>query len=174
VSLLLAVSLLLQAGAYPGDLAAGQLLVASEKSRDPDFAKTVVLLIQFDNHGAAGLILNRRLKGGQDAVYAGGPLALGMHALLRSRIKPEESTHLFADVYLVSGEKLVKKMSSSGARPASFRVFAGYAGWTQQQLKNEVAAGLWHVLSGDSALVFDANADSMWSRQMARGLRRAN
>ena len=55
-----------------------------------------------------------------------------------------------------------------------FSTFIRFQPWTQQQLKNEVAAGLWHVLAGDSVLVFDANVDSMWWRLIARGLRRAN
>ena len=64
-------------------LATGSLLVATPKSRDPDFARTVVLLIHYDSEAAIGLMLNRptsvpvsevlpEAKGGSVTVYAGG------------------------------------------------------------------------------------------------------
>src|SRR5271169_1039952 len=44
----------------PEDLGAGKLLVASRALGDPNFAKTVVLLVRCDAEGVVGLILNRR------------------------------------------------------------------------------------------------------------------
>jgi hypothetical protein len=44
----------------PQDLGVGKLLVASRSLGDPDFARTVVLLVRYDENGALGLILNRR------------------------------------------------------------------------------------------------------------------
>src|SRR5580704_3889037 len=41
-------------------LGAGKLLVASRNLGDPHFAKTVILLVRYDEHGVLGLILNRR------------------------------------------------------------------------------------------------------------------
>ena len=47
----------------PSDLAAGKLLVASRDLPDPNFAKTVILLVQYDDEGVVGLIVNRRSQG---------------------------------------------------------------------------------------------------------------
>src|ERR1022692_2070200 len=72
----------------PSDLRVGKLLVASRDLPDPNFARTVVLLVQFSDDGVIGLIINRRsqvpvsrvldnvagARGQQDAVYAGGPV----------------------------------------------------------------------------------------------------
>ena len=72
----------------PADLGAGKLLVASRDLPDPNFAKTVVLLVQYDDEGVVGLIVNRRskvpishvldsvagAKARPDPVYAGGPV----------------------------------------------------------------------------------------------------
>jgi putative transcriptional regulator len=72
----------------PDDLAAGKMLVASRDLPDPNFSKTVILLVQYDDEGVVGLILNRRSKvpisrvledvGGakerSDPIYAGGPV----------------------------------------------------------------------------------------------------
>src|SRR5271169_783208 len=83
----------------PADLAAGKMLVASRDLPDPNFAKTVVLLVQYDEDGVVGLILNRRSKvpisrllddlpgarNRRDPVYAGGPVGTTeVLALVRS------------------------------------------------------------------------------------------
>src|SRR5580700_11796946 len=72
----------------PSDLGAGKMLVASRDLPDPNFSKTVVLLVQYDDEGVVGLILNRRskvpisrvlddmdgAKDRSDPIYAGGPV----------------------------------------------------------------------------------------------------
>ena len=44
------------------DLKQGQLLIASRKLVDPNFFRTVVLLVQHREEGALGLVLNRPLE----------------------------------------------------------------------------------------------------------------
>src|ERR1700691_2845435 len=44
----------------PQDAGVGKLLVASRSLGDPDFARTVVLLVRYDENGVVGLILSRR------------------------------------------------------------------------------------------------------------------
>src|SRR5215831_15167731 len=70
------------------DLGGGKLLVASPELLDPNFAKTVVLLVRYEEDGVLGLIVNRRtkvplsrlfddlddIKGGSDPIYSGGPV----------------------------------------------------------------------------------------------------
>jgi len=56
------------------------------------------------------------------------------------------------DIYLLPG------MSKSG------RVFVGYTGWSAQQLKDEIARGLWKVHAPDSRLVFDPDPATLWTR----------
>src|SRR5271154_2735555 len=97
----------------PADLAAGKLLVASRDLPDPNFAKTVVLLVQYDEDGVVGLILNRRskvpisrllddlpgAKNRRDPVYAGGPVGTTeVLALVRSRRPPGDDQRVFGDV----------------------------------------------------------------------------
>ena len=64
-------------------ISTGSLLVASEKLGDPNFAESVVLILEHDDDGGTlGLIINRRteislarifpdIKGSTDPVYAG-------------------------------------------------------------------------------------------------------
>lgn len=161
------------------ELGAGNLLVASVKSHDQDLARTVILLIHYDQQGAIGLIVNRRsnvplsevfpeMKAGSITVYAGGPVTIGIRALLRSRSKPEQAVHVFADVSVISNKPLLEKLVAAGTPSSSFRVYAGYTGWSAEQLKSEIALGLWHVLPGDAGAVFDPNPEMVWPRLIGR------
>ena len=53
---------------------------------------------------------------------------------------------------------------AAGTGPATFRVYAGYSGWTAKQLQGEVELGGWHIFPGDASVVFDPDPESVWSR----------
>ena len=164
------------------DLAAGQLLVATRKSHDPELAQSVVVLIHYDEQGAVGLIVNHpskvplsqvfpeltAAKARSEPAYSGGPVILGVRGLLRSKTKPEKAEHLFADVYVTASKALLEKTIAAGAPPSAFRVYVGYTGWSQQQLKNEVGLGLWRIIRGDAGVVFDPNPLAVWTRLTGR------
>lgn len=176
---LLAACLCCSLGAQSDDLANGMLLVADRDLSDPNFAKTVVLLVQYGDAGAVGLIVNRstgiplsRLfpkrkesKNGSDPIYAGGPVdRTAAFALLRSRTKPEEAQRIIGDVYLVIGKTLLEKVVSGGKESSVFRYYAGYCGWATEQLEQEVELGAWHIFPGRADVVFDPDAESLWER----------
>jgi len=170
--------LLAAAAAIPArteELGAGKLLVATQKSRDPDLEESVILLIQFSSEGVIGLMLNRPtrmpvarlfpdLKTARGEVYDGGPIDLGIRGLLRTRSKPIAGERVFGDVYLVGDRKAIEGLAAAGASARRFRVYSGYTGWTPGQLKNEVASGLWQVTPPDAAVVFDPDPTAVWSR----------
>ncbi len=161
------------------NLAAGKMLVASRKSHDPDLSRTVILLVHYDQQGAIGVILNRpskvplsdvmpELKNGSPAVFAGGPVTIGVRALLRSAAKPDQAVHIFADVSMISNKPLLEKMVDARMPATKFRVYAGYTGWSAEQLQSEVQLGLWHVLPADASAVFDPVAEKVWARLIDR------
>jgi putative transcriptional regulator len=166
------------------DLAVGRLLVASRDLGDPNFAKTVILLVHYtEGQGAVGLVLNKRtdvpisrvfhdLKeagGRKDPVYIGGPVELNsVLALLKSATKPEGADKVFADVYLISNKDLLTKTLGSSAEPTVFHTYIGYAGWGAGQLEHEVELGAWHIMPADAGTVFHADPDSVWQRLIQR------
>ncbi|HEV8038250.1 MAG TPA: YqgE/AlgH family protein [Bryobacteraceae bacterium] len=161
------------------ELAAGKLLIATRKSVDPDLAKSVVLLVGYEQRGVIGLVVNHpsnvvlpelfpALKPGQAPVYKGGPIALGTRALLRSPSKPGPGMHVFGDVSMISNRRVMEDVLRAGASPSSFRVYAGYVGWSTQQLKNEIAQGLWRVLPPDANVVFNPDPEKVWGRLITR------
>ncbi|MGP0075126.1 MAG: YqgE/AlgH family protein [Bryobacteraceae bacterium] len=156
--------------AHAADLATGALLVATTKSHDPDFAHSVIVLIHYDSQSAIGLMLNKptdlpisdflpEAKGRQVVVYAGGPLAIGVRGLLRTKSAPFFSV-------ITNKPELLKRIAS-GAPSNSFRIYAGYVGWTARQLQNEVARGLWTLLSANGGEVFDPHPETLWDELLS-------
>jgi putative transcriptional regulator len=161
------------------DLAAGKLLVAKRTLSDPNFAETVILLVQYDEEGTVGLIINRQskfplsrlakqleaAKGKSDPLYLGGPVQTGgIMALVRSRSKPEDAKRVVADIYIISSKEMLEKTMAAGAAASTFRLYVGYAGWANGQLEWELGMDAWKVLPADPGWVFDAHPETLWSR----------
>ena len=165
----------------PTGLVKGKFLVAGRHLNDPNFAETVVLLLGYDQQGALGVIINRptqvsladvlsetlQPRPQTDMVYIGGPVGRsGMLLLLQSATQPDETQHVFGDVYFSGSLAVLQQMIEKKDR--SFRVYAGHAGWAPGQLDNEVARGDWHVVNADVARIFRTPAEKVWPELIAR------
>ncbi|MGA3039793.1 MAG: YqgE/AlgH family protein [Bryobacteraceae bacterium] len=163
----------------PADLAAGKLLVASRDLPDPNFAQTVVLLVQYNEDGVVGLIINRRskvpvsrvlddvagAKGRADPVYAGGPVGRSdVLALVRSSSPSGGAKRVFGDVFVVSTKEGMEKTFASAADADAVHVYMGYSGWTGPQLEHELDLGAWYIFQGSAKAVFDSDPASLWDR----------
>jgi putative transcriptional regulator len=164
-------------------LGSGKVLVASRGLGDPQFAKTVILLARYDTKGVLGLVLNHRTdvplsrvldslkaaKDRSDPVYLGGPLeTAAVFALLQSPAKSEGAERVFDGVYLINSKPLFERTISSQPKPDVFHVYLGYAGWTQEQLRQEVELGAWFVFPGETSTVFNADPDSLWPEMIRK------
>lgn len=174
-------------------LGAGKVLVASRNLGDPHFAKTVILLVRYDAQGVLGLVLNHRTdiplsrvldslkaaKDRSDMVYLGGPLeTAAVFALYQSPAKPEGAEHIFGSVYLINSKRLFEQTISAQPKPDVFHVYLGYAGWNQDQLRQEVELGAWFIFPAEAGSVFNVDPDALWPEmirktemQVARGER---
>ena len=155
---------------------AGRLLVASPILLDPNFARTVVLVLQHDTDGALGVVLNRPTEEEVElhlpewapkleeppVVFLGGPvepaIAIGV---VRSQSPPEPTALIGVG------------MVDLGADPASVpagpvRVFSGYAGWGAGQLEAELAEEAWIVVEAQPTDVFTDRPTELWSRVLRR------
>jgi putative transcriptional regulator len=158
----------------------GQLLIATTASHDSDFARTVVLIVQSDAQGVAGLFLNRptdadilkvlpeltHAPAGDKTVYAGGPLALGINALVRSRTRPAEGHRVAGDIWLIADQDAITRVFSDGKQPA--RIYIGQCGWSVQQMQSEISRKLWTVSPADADVVFDGHTQTLWTRLSLR------
>lgn len=156
--------------------AQGKLLVATEVVHGEMFAKTVVLLLYYDETGAFGLVVNRptdvRLEellaeedviaGYTGTLFWGGPVQMdSLRALLRTDEPPGSAEKIIESVYLVAFDDALELDS---ADLATLRLYIGYAGWAPGQLDDELAHGSWRVLPGTDEHVFDAEPASLWKR----------
>lgn len=150
--------------ATPQQLSTGALLLATAKSNDPEFARSVILITHYDSQSAIGLMLHKPIsvpisevlpeaKSRSVTVYAGGPVTIGVRGLIRSNDPPYFT--------VVSNRTELLHLNSSGV---PLRIFAGYTGWTAQQLQSEVARRLWKVLPFNAATVFDPHPETLWQR----------
>ena len=162
-------------------LGAGKVLVASRNLGDPHFAKTVILLVRYDAQGVLGLVLNHRTdiplsraleslkaaKDRSDPVYLGGPLGTAaVFALYQSPAKFDGAEHVFGGIYLINSKPLFEQTMSSQPKPDVFHVYLGYAGWTQDQLRQEVELGAWFIFPADTGAVFNADPDALWPKMI--------
>lgn len=162
-------------GGLPRDLR-GQLLIATPQMRESAFAKTVVLIVQDDEQGIFGIVLNRpasepilrawRQISGDDKTELdhfslGGPLGGPVYV-----VHPIESLGEVAmdhGVYLTANAEFIGQVVNSGSD--RFRVFFGIAGWQQRQLDQEMADGNWLLMPVDSNLVFE-DPTFLWERSL--------
>lgn len=162
-------------------LAAGTLLVAARNLPDPNFANTVVLLVDHSRDGAAGLVLNRpsrvplsRLRPGAEPLaslaspaFIGGPVSPET-VLALSRTACDGCRAVGRDVHLVNAPAALQALIAAGADERRLRVFVGYAGWGSGQLEGEVRRGGWRVVVGTAPVVFDPDPASLWRRMIER------
>jgi len=155
------------------------LLIAMPQLNDPNFEKTVVLMIEHNTQGALGLVVNRpsivkvndifdalgiEWHGPDDSVvWSGGPV---MHELGWALHEPIELLSQTGVMEVVPG--LVLSTSTDRLHelavdpPQKMRFILGGAGWGPSQLDWELAEGVWMTAEADPALIFDVPPEEMW------------
>lgn len=159
----------------------GRLIVATPSLPDPNFDHSVVLLLDHDEEGAIGVVVNRpseltiaeslpeweRLAAEPSVVFVGGPVEQGALiglALLGSGADPTW--------HRVSGRigvlDLARDPEEVSIDVQLVRVFAGYSGWAPGQLEAEVDAGAWFVLDAEPEDAFADGPEELWRGVLER------
>ncbi len=161
--------------------AKGRLLVARRDMPDARFARSVILLLEHDNEGSLGIIINRpseiaaaevlpEIAGlGSQRLFFGGPVALN---LLVTVFRNDEawggSEQVSGDIYYSPSPNLLEKILARDAPAPVLRLFFGHAGWAAGQLEWELSRGDWHVFTDRAADVFAGNTDRLWIEMIER------
>lgn len=174
--------------AMGSDPKAGRLLVATPLLGDPNFKRTVVLLVEHEvTEGTLGVVLNRptQVSVGQvleqwtdlatepSVVFRGGPVAPSSAlalALVPGNDEPLGWRALDGAPSLARLGLLDLDTPPSVLAPAiqSLRVYAGYAGWSPGQLQAEIDEGAWHVVTAEPGDVFAATPEALWRMVLRR------
>jgi putative transcriptional regulator len=162
-----------------GEPTPGMFLVATRDLMDPWFGRSVVLLLDHDDGGSLGLIVNRRFQAtlsdampeleqpeaARHPVFFGGPL--GSHQvfmLLRNDTPVPQTQHIAADVYFSAEREVLDHALQNKTPGDALHFYIGYASWTSGQLAHELARGSWHLVTGNSAVVFEDGAEDLWEQ----------
>lgn len=166
----------------------GRLLAASPQLGDPNFRRTVVLIVEDDpDEGTLGVVLNRPTEVPLDQVLESWtPLATGPRVVFRGGPISPNSALALALVdggdepvgwRSLDGTPMMARLGliDLGAPPellaggiTSMRVFAGYAGWGSGQLRDEIESGAWFVLPGEPSDAFVADPSGLWRAVLRR------
>ena len=161
----------------------GRLLVATPALKDPNFERTVVMLVAHEPGGTLGVVLNRAtevtvaevldgwggLAGDPSVVFEGGPMQPeSAICLARTRL----ATGRVAGFNRVSGAVGTLDLSQDPLtikdKILGVRVFAGYAGWEDGQLEREIETGSWFVFDALPGDPFVARPDDLWPMVLRR------
>jgi len=162
-----------------GDLRRGILLYARPGLPDPNFAGTVVLLLEHGDTGSLGVVLNRPTpRGLRDVldlqpragdsdlpVFWGGPVQPeAVLSLIRTRRPGPRARTVLGEVHVTPDLAEIQAMLDERDGRLRVRVFSGYAGWGRGQLAAEVRAGAWVLEPGDAATVFSPEPSRLWEK----------
>ena len=158
----------------------GQLLIASPSLNDPNFWRTVVLVIQHSDEGALGLVLNRpsdttvedsvpalgHLVAGDEPLFIGGPVQPSSVMVLAEFEDPGDAALLAFDEVGVLAADAGPEQLSAGVRTA--RAFAGHAGWGPGQLDAELERDDWILERARHEDAFTTTPEDLWSVVLTR------
>jgi len=160
----------------------GSLLIAAPTMADPNFARTIVLLLDAGDAGALGVVLNRPtaldvadvlepwadLVAGPSVLFQGGPVETDA-ALAVAQVDADDDPvgwrRVFGSTGLVDLDAPVEILASA---VSALRIFAGYAGWGAGQLEAEIEEGAWYVVPAESQDPFLEEPDRLWGRVLRR------
>jgi putative transcriptional regulator len=161
------------------DTARGQLLIAGPGLVDPNFWRTVVLIVEHSDDGALGLVLNRpsettvgeavsdlqQVLDLDDPLYVGGPVQPSALIVLAEFDRPDDAALIaFDDVgVLASGAQEEPDLSVRRGR-----AFVGHAGWGPGQLDSEVERGDWILDPAKREDAFTVTPLELWESVLTR------
>lgn len=166
----------------------GRLLVAAPTLLDPNFDRTVVLMLEHNADGALGLVLNRPsdvdVAEGFEAwadwsrppacLFVGGPVqpdsafcvALVAGPTSPDGVRPAEGLAPIVERLAVAD--LERTPMWIPAEIEAARIFCGYAGWSTGQLERELREEAWFVVDAADDDAFAADPDSLWQDVLRR------
>jgi len=155
--------------------------------QDPNFRRTVALLVRHDDDGTFGVVLNRPVElsaadlcssldvrwcgDPSSSIHWGGPVQPTTGWVLFERDgdadEREDLTEVEQGLYFGGSLEVLRAVAESP--PSGVRLFLGYAGWGPGQLEREMVEGAWLVAPLSDEVIFEVGPEVMWNF-VVRGL----
>ena len=157
-----------------------RLLVATPELLDPNFHRSVVLVLEHNDDGALGVVLNRpRLVSGGDAVpqwadrlafpsrlHSGGPVSEG--SVIGLALGPAGGIDGLSPLLGQLGVVDLHRSPEELPDVEPVRLFAGYSGWSAGQLEAELLAGGWIVVDALPEDALTPSPEELWQAVLGR------
>ena len=154
-------------------------LIAMPSLTDSRFSKTVTYICEHNEGGAMGIVINQpasisyselfsQLKLGEniatdEPLLLGGPVKKERGFVLHSGEQSWASTMPVSDDISITGSKDILEAIANNQGPKSALIALGYAGWSTNQLEQEIAENSWLTVPGNKQIIFDTPIEERWA-----------
>jgi len=157
--------------------AAGKFLIAAPGMEDPNFKHAVVLVCEHTKDGAFGLIVNRILMNSfkpllkafeieksliDMPIFYGGPVKPDQGYVIYSPVDERYGTIRVTKTLAVTASREILSDIAKGKGPRQFMLALGFAGWTSNQLEEELMMDAWIVAPLDYNIIFKVPVGDRW------------
>ena len=164
----------------------GKILIAGHRLKDPNFFKSVVLIVEHGDEGAMGLVINRPstvtvsnalaehfdMPDIEELIYVGGPVEPQALFILHTAEElgvgePSVIPGLFVGSSAEDFESAVRAAGASDGE-IQFRIFSGCTGWSPGQLESEIARSDWLIFPAQPEFIFHTDPYAVWELLVQR------
>ena len=153
----------------------GRLLLSEPFLKDYFFKRSVILMLEHDQHGSMGMIINREteytisdLVDGfpefDSKVFIGGPVSTeNIFILHRKGELINASQEILPGIYWGGDFEQIKELIKLGVlKNTDLRFYLGYSGWSANQLDNELKENSWIVAEAKNEYLFANQPKDLW------------
>ena len=160
-------------------------LIATEKMKDDRFEKTVIIMLESDENGAWGLVVNRRLGTMPIAllidpslntseereklykinipIFWGGPVDVKQVFILHTAEYQSDTTKNYGNISITQDYNILFDIAENKGPKKSLVIF-GYSGWGSGQLEGEMERDHWILSDIDLDITFDKESNTKWNK----------
>ena len=157
----------------------GRILIADPFLKGPYFGRSIVLITEHGKQGAVGFVLNKTSNVYPDEViedllsfkgelFIGGPVASDTLHFIHTLGEQVPGAVKVTDTIYWGGdfEKLKELINNDSANYKQVKFFAGYSGWSANQLEDEIDENSWIVTEIDDDMIMSENTEDIWKQSM--------
>lgn len=156
----------------------GKILISTPDVSGDIFSRSVVLIVEHNENGAFGFILNKKNKKMSEkfnnffdfdiAVYDGGPVENEkVFFIIKDKNITKDYTEISDGYFLTEDlETIINAVLNENLKTADMKIFSGYSGWSSTQLENEVSKKLWIVVDLYNLDYTLPNDQNLWKNIM--------